>query len=260
MLLTTIECSNCGAYHDSTLKECPECHKSNEIRTLKEFPKNVFFLHPVAQIGVFAIGFAYIGMLLTSWLLFEVLPSETAAETITYVLMVIGMLSVVLLTRRKMFFESFKGKDKYTIGILFGLVTAAIGLLIVNLIPIWYKGDENVNQETIESVITLYPILGFFVFCILGPVSEELAYRVGLYSFLRRFNKYLALIMTTIVFTFIHLRLDSEDIIGELWSIPAYLLAAFAFSYVYEKKGFAASLTAHILYNIVSFVLVLING
>ena len=260
MLLTTIECSNCGAYHDSTLEECPNCHKSNELRTLKDFPKNVFFLHPVAQLCMFAIGFTYIGMIIAVTIFYDITDSDFYAQLFAFILAVIGMLSIVLFTRRKMFLDTFKGLDKYLYGILVGIVVGALALVIVNLIPLWYHGEGNNNQSTVESLVNLHPIIGFFVLCFLGPISEELAYRVGLYSFLRRFNKYLALILTTIVFALVHLDFNSENLIGELWSLPAYLLAAFALTFIYEKKGLPASLTAHVLYNLVSFLMVIFNG
>ena len=63
MLLFNTKCPNCETYYDSTLNECPNCHKKNELRTLKEFPDRVFFLHPIAQLALFIIGFAYLGKL-----------------------------------------------------------------------------------------------------------------------------------------------------------------------------------------------------
>ena len=35
-LFEGIKCPNCEAYHDPTLKECPECHKSNELFNLRQ--------------------------------------------------------------------------------------------------------------------------------------------------------------------------------------------------------------------------------
>ena len=76
---------------------------------------------------------------------------------------------------------------------------------------------------------------------------------------LRRYNKYLALILTTIVFALIHFRFNSENIVGELWSLPSYLIAGFILTFAYEKGGLSSSLTAHVIYNIVSFVMTLVQ-
>lgn len=259
MLLTTIKCSNCGAYHDSTLEECPECHKKNELRTLKGFPDRVFFLHPIAQLALFIIGFAYLGKLFSELFFNEFVPSFLAIEIITYCLMVAGMLVIILTTRRKSFFNHLKRYEYYLVGLVFGAAAAGIGILISQITSLFYTGDPNGNQATAESIVVAYPILAFILLAFLGPISEELTYRVGLYSLLRRYNKYLALILTTIVFALIHFRFESENIISELWALPSYLVAAFILTFAYEKGGLSSSLTAHIIYNIVSFVLTLIQ-
>ena len=259
MLLTSIKCSNCGAYHDATLGECPECHKNNELRALKDFPKNVLFLHPIAQIALFIIGFAYCGMFIVGVIFASFIDNSLVVESLIYGVTLIGILSIILITRRKMFFDSFKGIYKYGIGAIVGLVAAGLGFGLVNLIGLWYHGDPNNNQETIESYVVIYPIISFFLFCIVGPFCEELTYRVGLYSFLRRFNKVAAYVVAIIAFTFIHIRFNNPDLISELWAIPSYVLAAFFLTLAYEKGGLPASLSAHIVYNIVSFIMTLVQ-
>lgn len=259
MLLATNKCSKCGADYDSTLEECPNCHTTNQIRTLKDFPKNVFFLHPIAQLGIFAIGFAYLGMLFTELFFSYIFPSTALIASFTYGTMVTIILAVILLTRRKMFFNSFKSLSNYVIGIVIGAIAIATGIMLSVLISSFYKGEVNNNQETAESIITIYPILSFFLFGFLGPICEELTYRVGLYSFLRRFNKYVAYIVTTIVFAFIHFRFNNEDIVSELVALPQYLLMAFLLTYAYEKGGHTASMSAHIMYNIASTIMTLMD-
>ena len=145
------------------------------------------------------------------------------------------------------------------VGLLFALIAIGTGFLLSLLISIWYKGDSNANQIDAESLVVVYPIPAFILFCFLGPICEELTYRVGLYSLLRRFNKYLALVLTTIVFALIHYRFNNEDVVSELWSIPSYLVAGFILTYAYEKGGLPSSLTAHVIYNLVSFVITLVR-
>ena len=259
MLLTSIKCSNCGAYHDATLEECPDCHSNNELRTLKDFPKNVFFLHPVAQIAVFIIGFAYIGMLMTEIFYSSFLQSSMAIACLTYLTMAIGILAVILFTRRKLFFNCFKHLSNYVIGIVIGAIAIGLGIIISMITSIWYQGNENINQAAAESVIVVYPLLSFLLFGFLGPICEELTYRVGFYSFLRRFNKYVAIVATTIVFAFIHFRFNNEDIVSELVALPQYLLMGFLLTYAYEKGGPSASMSAHIMYNIASTIMTLMR-
>lgn len=259
MLLTSIKCSNCGAYHDATLKECPQCHKNNELRTLKDFPKRVFFLHPIAQIAIFIIGFAYLGKLICGSILVAFISSALWVEILTYLIMIVGILVILFFTRRKLFIEDLKRYEYYVVGVVFGAVMVFIGILLTQITSLFYQGDPNGNQADAEDILTLYPIPAFFLFAFLGPICEELTYRVGFYSLLRRYNKYLALVLTTIVFAIIHFRFTSDNIVSELWSLPSYLVSGFILTYAYEKGGFVSSLTAHAIYNIVSFVITLVQ-
>lgn len=118
--------------------------------------------------------------------------------------------------------------------------------------------SNNANESGITSIVKAYPLLSVIIFGVIGPVCEEITYRIGLYSSLRRVNKYLAYIVTILVFAFIHFDFasltstNSTLIINEFLNMPYYVFAAFTFCFLYEKYGFAASLSAHITNNLVS--------
>lgn len=260
-----IKCPNCGSYHDATLRKCPECNKSNELFRLRRIPKRVVFLHPFAQIGMFLVGFAYGGMLIMEIIvaLFkDYLPSDAALRSITgnaiiYISMFIGLLAIALLSGRiKIFGEKFTNSIDYVYGIGYATTIVFSSIILGAILSWFYKMDNNVNQEAIETVAHSYPLLSIPVLCFVGPICEELTYRVGLYSFLRRFNKYLAFVITVIVFAFIHFEFGADDILTELRSLPVYMVSGFILTLAYEHRGPACSMTAHVLYN--SFALALV--
>ena len=261
------KCPNCESYHDVTLKECPKCHKSNELFKIRRYPKRVVFLHPFVQLGMFLVGFAYGGMLLLEIFVAtfrEFFPTDKAFSNVLVMSIVYGVMfaSLVLIAlfsgRRKLFLEKFTNGIDYLYGIGYA-ATIVMGTVILGAILSWfYKIDNNANQEAIEAAATGYPLLAIPVLCILGPLCEELTYRVGLYSFLRRFNKYFAFIVTTIVFAFIHFEIGAEDIMLELRSMPIYLFSGFILTLAYEHRGPACSMTAHVLYNTLAFLLIFI--
>ena len=267
MLFKETKCPNCGAYHDQTLKQCPACHKSNELFELNRLPKRVLFLHPLAQMGMFLIGFALTGMLFgqlfiglfvsyTSW------SKEVKSLVIlsgAYILMLIGLLVVPLLTRRRLFLDRFKNGTDYIYGIAYAGTVVAVGSVVASIIALMYKGDTNANQTEAELIINNYPIIAFVVLGIIGPLCEELTYRVGLYSFLRRINKYLAFAITVVVFALIHFDFTSENIVDELVSLPSYLSCGFILTLAYEHRGPACSMTAHIAYNLFACITVLLK-
>ena len=45
--------------------------------------------------------------------------------------------------------------------------------------------------------------------------------------------------------------------LDELWSIPMYIVSGFVLTLAYEHRGPACSMTAHVLYNMFAFILIL---
>lgn len=266
MLFKDTKCSNCGAYHDPTLRKCPECHKNNELFELNRLSKRVLFLHPIAEAALFLIGFAYIGMLIGE-VFFSIfvgaLPSDnelfkkTLLLVLVYFTMFVGLCSVPLFTRRDEFFGKYKNGIDYLYGLAYAITIICVGTVISALVSFAYSPQDNVNQTMAVSIAKGYPLLAFFVLCFLGPVCEEFTYRVGLYSLLRRINKYLAFAVTTIIFALIHFEFGAEDMVNELWSLPSYLVCGFLLTLAYEHRGPACSMTAHIIYNIFAYIVIL---
>ena len=120
--------------------------------------------------------------------------------------------------------------------------------------------SDNANESGITSIVKAYTLLSIIIFGMVGPICEEITYRLGLYSSLRRVNKYLAFILTILIFAFIHFDFtafnasDPTVLRNEFLNLPYYLFAAFVFCFLYEKFGFASSLSAHITNNLVSVI------
>ena len=266
MLIKWKKCSNCDTYHDPTLEKCPKCHKHNELYLNREISNHVAFFHPIAQIGIFLAGFSYVGMLLAelfSGSIFQLFVQDellwkTLTISLTYLLMFVGLAMIVISTRRDYFFKKYTRGIDYLYGLGYAVTLVLASSILGALILIFHTPTDNVNQTTAIDIAKGYPILAFVIMGILGPICEELTYRVGLYSFLRRINKWLALAVTALVFAFIHFSFDG-DIIEELWSFPSYLLSGVILTLAYEHRGPACSMTAHLAYNIFAFTLMLVS-
>ena len=270
MLFGDKKCDNCETYYDATLKECPSCHKSNELYKRNGLSDSLIFFHPFAQIGLFLGGFGYAGMLiieLIAVLLFgnlvgnddEVYRSAVLL-VITYTLMFCGLLAIIIFTKRDLFFSKYKRSLDYIYGVGYAATIILISSLVSIIVSLFYQGGDNLNQETAVTISQNYPLLAFFIIGILGPICEELTYRVGLYSFLRRINKYLAFGITMIVFALIHFSFNADDLVGELWSLPAYVLSGAILTLAYEHRGPACSMTAHVVYNTVAFFMIVMGA
>ena len=266
MLLNNKKCHNCNAYYDPTLYECPQCHKENELYTNRQLSDSVMYYHPIAQIGLFLAGFSYVGMLVSGFIV-ALVPYGVDDNGLrgalvilfTYLLMLSALMTISFTSRERIFIKKFKRPYDYLFGLAYAGGIVLFGWIIGLITGMFYK-DPNVNQQTAESLITNYPIIAAFVICILGPICEELTYRVGLYSFLRRIDKVLAFIVTVFVFALIHFDFMAENIIGELWSLPSYLMCGALLTMAYDHRGPACSILAHIAYNTTAFFAVIIGN
>ena len=270
MLFQDIECPQCQADFDPALEFCPICQASNPRFKVEKLPKKVLFLHPFAQLGTFLLGFAYVGMLAIQLFLVFILRSlsfaqdETLFKTLifffTYVLMAIGLFAIPIFTRRQLFFSKFKNKLDYLYGFGYAVTILCLSSIINAIITIFYQMPaDNLNQEAAELIAKSYPLLAFFIIGIIGPLCEELTYRVGLYSFFRRINKYLAVFLTAVIFALIHFEFGAENMAVELVALPSYIISGIVFSIAYEHRGPACSMTAHVLFNIFAFAMIFVS-
>ena len=174
----------------------------------------------------------------------------------------IGLLVTLLLIGNKDLFKiikSFKQWQSYLAGaICFGSIIAfnIFYGLIVNLLKTPVSGNS--NQQALETMDSLYPIISMVVFGFIGPICEELTYRTGLFSLLKRKNRVVAYLVTIVVFALIHFDFTAtkETIVNELLNLPYYMFAAFAFSFTYDRFGFAGSVTGHIINNVFSLAMI----
>ena len=121
------------------------------------------------------------------------------------------------------------------------------------------KVSDNANQTGLNSMTRQYPFTCLIIFGFIGPICEEITYRVGLFSSMKRRSTWLAYLVTILVFALIHFNFstDPATLLNEVLNLPYYLFAAAAFSFTYDKFGFAASTSAHILNNIFSLLVIL---
>lgn len=274
------KCQECGKQYDWLRDECPSCKTKNDsddpkkrsfssllpigpVREIILFMFGLVLLSVVANIiGVIAL-FRQSGILLSSGLSGDELTTalNNYASSAEFTLIVndtayIIMFAMMLLLLWKDNVRLFKSFLSYKV-----LVGLGIGLGIVVLSSIWgmisnkLGADTNINQGAVESTILLSPVLAVLVTGIIAPFVEELTYRVGAFTFLKRINTVLAYLVVGILFGLIHIKDFSSA--NEWLSYPSYLIAGLCLCFAYDKFGFSASFAAHAFNNLLSVILVL---
>ncbi len=277
MFRNRTNCSECNEQHDALEECCPNCGHHNDVFDDLGMSRNTITLPWPRQLAFFLIGclgFQIIAVIVEVIMLLmgysaDDLSSASGLGVLNFaaylILFAIFLILLIPYFKTKVF-KTFKGYKVYTYGVGFGIglivFSIVYGLIVYYIYPI----EDNANQSTIEAIAEVYPFLSVIIFGIVGPICEELTYRVGLFTLLRRWNKVGAYIITMVVFAFIHFDFtaittcistgESADLINELINLPSYLVAAWALTYLYDKRGFASSVTAHAVNNLISILLV----
>ena len=266
MLFGNKICENCGSSYDKALDTCPACKTRDANFKSYGVPKNMVWLSTWKQIVIFAIGL--VGLQLISLLLefiLMVFMDPNSTEFLLYInlfryVIAAGGIACVLIGSFSSFKNSFKKWYPYLIGL--GAVFVIYGFniyynLIINYI---YPTSTNANQEAANSLIVSYPVVCVLLLGILGPVVEEFTYRVGLFTFMCRIKKWVAYLVTIIVFALIHFNFfaTGEEMINELLNLPTYMFSGAVFCVLYDLFGLSASLTCHITNNLFSILITLL--
>lgn len=192
---------------------------------------------------------------------------------LTYVILAALFLAFLIFYKKglliKKFISEFKNPKTWmyaAIGI--AMIYAAnyvISLILFILNP---SMSDNNNEASLDSILKVFPIQGFLMTVILAPFAEEMTYRIGLFSALKRVNLIFAFIITALVFGLIHFDLSGviqgfstgteeskKYAINELCNLPLYCSAGFVLAFIYHKSDSIASpFLAHLTNNLISFL------
>lgn len=233
--------------------------------------KNVSMLKPWKQLMLFLAGF--VGLIALTYLIqflmslisksvcptdydYEMFINSNLASMIlngsAYLILGVYFIFMIKDESHEMF-KSFKNWQGYVAaGIGFALIIS-FNMIYNSILSLANVGiSDNANETSLNSMVTQFPLASLLIFAFIGPACEEITYRIGLFSLTRRVNRILAYIVTIVVFTLIHFDFFTKNMVNELLNIPFYAFAAFVFTFLYDRFGFASSLSAHITNNLLS--------
>lgn len=255
-------CPKCGHKYDAVQPKCPKCKEPFENSRALPF-NEVTFVNPFIEIALFFVGWLglkglveIISRILRDTVLNGSLPASDANMVLNYAVygtLFIIMMGIVAIYLPKLC-KSFTKPDFlwgfivyaviFGFDIVWGNISRAIGATI------------NENQDAINNIAKINVPLSLLFLGFLGPICEELTYRVGLFNFTRRVNRIMGYVISAAIFGLIHIH--DYGSLNEWLSYPSYLFAGLAFAFAYEKWGFGASTLAHVTNNVLSLLIVAI--
>lgn len=274
-------CKECGKQYDHLSKECPACKTPSEDDPRRRSFDNNLVIGPLREIGMFLIGSAglfvlaqiigtiallvartnFVAQGLTGDELAKALTEYASSaqltlvmNDITYVIVFAGLLLFLWRDGFHLFKSIINIRTLMGIPVFIGMLVLS---LIWSLISQQLGATTNDNQTAVVSTVILSPALAVLVTGLVAPFVEELTYRVGAFTFLKRINRVLAYVVVGVLFGFIHMKDFTSA--NEWLSFPSYLIAGIALCFAYDRFGFGAAFTAHAINNLVSVISILMS-
>ena len=274
-MIKTKKCPKCEAYYDETLPECPTCHEKNDFSTIgktngkdksAELPLGrqlLAFISGWLGLDILATLISLLITLILSWKYSDPAELELAMHSLQISMFInffayvalFGALFAIVFPIIKPLLRQFKKWRPLVLGISYGvgiiMAGTVIGLLyqLLGIAP-----TDNANETAVVAMMKAYPLMSFVAFVILGPVCEELTYRLGLFSGIRRYSKIAAYIVVILLFGLIHFDFQTTNWTNELLNLPYYMSAGAILCYVYDKENLSTSMYAHVTNNLVSYL------
>lgn len=288
-----IKCPNCKLLIDNDLETCPYCgfkidkeeinKKDNEnsieyvkIKDQNENKENKtkiksFIKFESRSINLkhknlilFLVGFLLLQILGSILQVYALIKNQYFLYTdgIAYInfsmyFMICGILFLIINQDVLNIFNKFNKLRTYLMGFSYGFLLIIISTLLSNLINLATNNgsSSNDNQNNVESIVKLFPYLSIIVFGIIGPLVEEITYRLGFFTLIAKKSRLLAYILTGLLFGLIHFNFTSSNLVNELINLPPYIVSGLLLSYYYDKEGLEVSFIAHATNNLVSIIL-----
>lgn len=268
-------CKECDTAYDSAAQECPECGSRNSIPESLSF-KNMTPLGPIKELIVFFVG--WLGFQILAFLIQSIYLSFFTAtngpfpdiESLTTAFQnylnngAIGPIFFITYGALFVIMALIIWKDwprlvkRFSIGLSYYGVLIGIAVILFDIlwgVVVTQCGfSSNQNQQNVSKIATSYPFLSILMIGIIGPFCEEMAYRVGLFGVLKRVNTYVAYIVGSLIFAFIHFDLTQIGSASEWINFPPYFISGLALSFAYDRFGLAGSLFAHWTNNIYAMI------
>lgn len=109
------------------------------------------------------------------------------------------------------------------------------------------------NEISLREIQEVAPQAIFISSVILGPVIEEIIFRLIIFRTFRKINLWCGMFISSIAFAFIHIEnaLLAGNLESILTSIP-YFVMGMTFAYIYEKnRNLMVCIIVHSLYNLI---------
>ncbi len=145
-------------------------------------------------------------------------------------------------------------KEYFVFGFKYWLI--GLGLMIIsNIIISMVYTNQSANEEIVQNILDNYPIYMIFSASIFAPFVEELIYRKSVKDIFDNKYNYLYIIVSGLLFGFVHTLANVESTMELLYIIP-YGIMGSIFAYIYTKTdNILVPMSLHFIHNTITIII-----
>lgn len=224
-----------------------------DLLTDKYAPFNNVQLNVWKEALLFAIGNAFVLSLIATivgamLVNMNDIDKKGAMMLISYSILFVFLVLIVR-TDIKPLLSKFKNWVPYVVGIAFGLTILLLSEGYMRFVNLFINTGVGGNEAGIRAIIARYPVASIFIFGLIGPVCEELTYRMGVFNLIKRWHRVPAYIFTGLLFGIIHMDFTG-NIALEFIVLPNYIMPGVLLCVAYDLFDLPCSYTAHVTNNL----------
>ncbi|NLC97109.1 MAG: CPBP family intramembrane metalloprotease [Erysipelotrichaceae bacterium] len=195
------------------------------------------------------------------YIFLEIFPNTSLStiDAINFICQLFSLIIVLIISKNifKSDLINFKNKMPFIIFDAFRYYVIIYFFNIVFNILLSFIGSSAENQQALEQLISNTPYSYIFMAIIVAPILEEFIFRGTIFRNIYKKNKYLAYIISTLLFGLLHVM---SSILSGNWinaiSIISYLNIGYFFAKFYDKhKSIYASVLLHFINNTTAVIL-----
>jgi uncharacterized protein len=152
-------------------------------------------------------------------------------------------------------------KNSLWIALGFVAIFVVSNMIIPTILANFGYTGGTANQNKLNTMIEDYPVIMAVNIVLIGPVIEELVYRVTAFRLVARRSRILAYLVSSLLFGFQHVY---EAVVyhhhyAEIWNMTAYAVTGVILAYLYEKRrNIMVPLGTHVLNNLLGVIFMLL--
>lgn len=175
--------------------------------------------------------------------------------SLIYELVILIIIILIHFKTLKIDFKDYIYKIKYYLKTYIKYwLYALLAMYVCNIILFKLSGNIAKNEQDIRVLVKGNPFIMIILASIIGPILEELIFRISIYKIIGKY-KWLFIIISGLIFGSMHVLGQANTIVDYLYIIPYGIPGSFFAYTLYKSNNSCVPISLHIIHNTFALII-----